>query len=391
MTRKIQIALGLMVLALGMAVSAPARADEQQIQTGYVFDGWMSDSVQNGYENRFPITYSFIRPNFAFRLGTAFVAGDYRQNDVPAKGYIGSDFSASKLSDSDVGMSYRFDLGESLKSQIDGNINIPTGDPSWEARQEQSGSIPYVFEPSFYHGRGWGMNLFYSMTSVNPGYESSLGMGYVATSTYDTGLVGFGSYYPGDTLIVTGAVAFKMTGADALGFRAAHTFPLESVNADPSEDFVAGQSSIFSTQWVSKMGSDKLVVNASYTLYNKGWQADLFVPSGTLIESPGSFLGDRLEIHPILGYVAGQDMTMESGLIWKRVFKNGYSFADTGLYQGGGNLFGVEQSVTFQLDKSTFWNVAGLYHFIANDDMGQNHETINYHRFTLGTNVGIKW
>jgi|GEM_PF-1592206 len=390
MTRLIRLILGSLVLTLGLAVSAPARADEQQIQTGYVFDGWISNSLYNGFENRLPLTYSYIRPNFSFRLGTAFVAGDYRVNDNAASGFIGSDFTASKLADSVIGMNYKFDMGNALKSEINGNFNIPTGDSTWEAREEQSGAIPYVFEPSFYHGRGWGLNLFYSMTAANPGYDSTLGLGYVATSTYDTGLTGLGSYYPGDTLIVTGAIAFKMSEADVLGLRASHTFPLESVNADPTQDFVAGQSSIFSSQWVSKMGRDRFVVNATFSLYNRGWQADPNVPN-TLVENGGAFLGNRLEVHPILGYIAGQDISMETGLIWKRVFKNGYSFSDGGLYQGGGNLFGAEQSVSFQLNKTTFWNVAGLYHFIANEDMGLNHETINYQRFTLGTNVGIKW
>ena len=391
MTRKIRLVLGSLVLILGMAAASSTRADEQQIQTGYVFNGWISNSLYNGFENRLPFTYSFIRPNFAFHLGTAFVVGDYRVNENAANGIIGSDFTASKLADSVIGMNYKFDLSDSLKSEINGNFNVPTGDSTWEAREEQNGSIPYVFEPSFYHGRGWGLNLFYSLTATQPGSETGLGFGYVATSTYDTGLIGVGSYYPGDTLIVTGAIAFKMTESDVLGFRAAHTFPLESVNADPTQDFVAGQSSIFSSQWVSKLGGDKFVVNASFSLYNRGWQADPVAPNTVLVENGGAFLGNRLEIHPILGYVAGQDMTMESGLIWKRVFRNGYTFADAGLYQGGGNLFGAEQSVTFQLDKSTFWNIAGLYHFIANDDMGKNHETINYQRFTLGTNVGIKW
>ena len=67
------------------------------------------------------------------------------------------------------------------------------------------------------------------------------------------------------------------------------------------------------------MGKDKFVMNLSYSLYNKGLSGD------PLAEDPGIYFGDRLEIHPILGYVVGKDTAMETGLIWDRVFHNGYS------------------------------------------------------------------
>jgi hypothetical protein len=58
---------------------------------------------------------------------------------------------------------------------------------------------------------------------------------------------------------------------------------------------------------------------------------------------------------------------------------------------GGGNLWGAEQSITFQLSPETFWNLAGLYHNIAANNAGANNQTITYQRITLGTNVGLKW
>ena len=369
-----------------LALTAPhwAMADQQQLQIGYVFSGWTSNSLYSGTEHRVPLSYSFTTPNFGFSLGTAFVAGDYKNTG----GGIDSEYNSSQFSDSTIGMNVNFNMGNSMKSSLVGSLNIPTGDTTWEAREE-IGAVPNIFEPSYYHGRGFGGNLFYTLDASGPGSELGLGLGYMATTSYDTGIPGLESYYPGDTVLAIGTFGFKMSSADTWGFRVIHTFPLESTNADPNLDFTPGQSSIFTTQWVSQMGTDKLSLNLSYALYNRGF-SDSLTNLGTLEENAGAFFGDRMTVHPIMGYVLGKDLSMETGLIWERVFQNGYSFGDPN-FVGGGNLFGAEQSLTFQLNPGTFWNIAGLYHYIENDNAGVNRATINYQRFTIGTNVGLKW
>ena len=369
------------------AVPCLVKADEQQLQIGYVFNDWTSNSLFSGAEHRIPLNYSFAAPNFGLRLGTAFVAGDYKNTG----GGIDTEYNSSQFSDSTIGMNVNFNMGNSVKSSFVGSVNIPTGDTTWEAK-EANGAIPYVFEPSYYHGRGFGGNLFYTLDASSPGFELGLGLGYMATTTYDTGILGLETYYPGDTIAALGTLGFKMSPADTLGIRVVQTFPLESTNADPTLDFTPGQSSIFTGQWVSQMGKDKLAINLSYTLYNRGFGSSVVNP-GTLVENSGAIFGDRLAVHPILGYMVGKDTYLETGLAWEKIFQNGYSFGDAG-FEGGGNLFGAEQSITFQLDPGTFWNIAGLYHYIENDNvenfLGQA-VTVNYQRFSIGTNVGLKW
>src|SRR5581483_8960287 len=176
-------------------------------------------------------------------------------------------------SDSTLGMNLNLDMGNSVKSSFIGSLNIPTGDTTWESK-EQLGSIPYVFEPSYYHGRNWGGNFFYTLEMASHGSQLGLGLGYMATSTYDTGISDIGTYYPGDTVAATGTIGFEMSPSETWAFRLIKTFPLESKNGDVSQYFTAGQSSIFTSQWTSKMGKDKLVLNFSYSFYNKGFGSD---------------------------------------------------------------------------------------------------------------------
>jgi hypothetical protein len=211
----------------------------------------------------------------------------------------------------------------------------------------------------------------------------------MATSTYDTSLSAQGLFNPGDTVAVLGTAGFRMSSSDVWAFRFVRTFPLEATYPNPAADYTFGQGSIASSQWISQMGQDKLVINVSYSFYNSGFTANN-TPPYSLQQDPGPYFGDRLEVHPIMGYGVGKGMVMETGLIWDRILVNGFPLGDAN-YEGGGNLLGAEQSITFQLDPATFLNFAGLYHYIENDNMGVNGQTITYQRFTLGTNVGFKW
>ncbi len=379
----LSIISSLLLLTLGST-----RADQQDFEFGYVFNGWDSNSLFHGSEHRIPLTYNYITPDFSLKLNTAFVSGDYQEDAAPAQGIAAYDYNSSQFSDTTLGINWGLDMGNSVKSTFVGTLNIPTGDSRWEIAQEP-GSIPYIFEPTYYHGRGWGGDLFYTLTASDPGAAYGLGIGYMSTSTYDTGLSAENTFSPGDTVVALGTVGFKMSPSDTWGFRLAQTFPIESTYADPADDFTVGECTILTTRWTSNMGKDKLVINLSYSFYGTPSSASPNPPY-SLTQDPGIYFGDRLELHPILGYWAGKDTMMESGLVWDWIMPNGYSFGDTS-FEGGGNLLGAEQSITFQLDPSTFWSFAGLYHFISNDKAGIGQTTINYERYTLGTNVGFKW
>jgi hypothetical protein len=380
--------------AMGLFLSlGPTWADQEELQLGYVFDSWSSNSLYHGTEQQVPLGYYFSSPNFSLSLTTAFVAGDYVEDSDATYGIAGSEFKSSQFSDTDLGVNWALDMGNSWRSSLYGTLNFPTGNQSWEI-EEQTGAIPYIFEPSYYHGGGWGGNLFYTISRTTNDLSYGIGGGFMSTSVYDLTLSPEGTFSPGDNVVALATLGFRMSSADTWGFRLVHTFPLESTYADPSEDFTEGAGTIFTSQWISQMGKDKLVVNVSYSFYDEGSTAQPTAPY-TLVQDPGTYFGDRLEIHPILGYSVGPGVVLETGLIWDWIQPNGYApselLSTTNEYEGGGNLLGAEQGITFQLSPSTFWNIAGLYHYIANNNAGQNNQTITYQWFTLGTNVGIKW
>ncbi|HJT23143.1 MAG TPA: hypothetical protein VJ873_01100, partial [bacterium] len=258
------------------------------------------------------------------------------------------------------------------------------------------GAIPFIFEPTFYRGAGWGGNFFYTLSAAGTGAEYGLGLGYMSTGIYDTGLSSQGTFSPGDNVVALATMGFQMSSNDTWAFRYVRTFPMESTYSNPANDFTTGPGNIFTTQWMSRMGGDKLMINASYSFYGTGSTAQTFNPY-TLQPDPGSYFGDKLEVHPVFGYSMGQGVVLETGLVWDWIQPNGYPVPQGGAvsvvgYQGGGNLLGAEQSLTFQLSQSTFLNFAGLYHYIANNNAGGAYnQTVTYNRFSLGTNVGVKW
>ena len=385
---------GIGLLAMGLFLSlGPAWADQEEIQLGYVFDSWTSNSLFHGTEQRVPLSYYFSSPDLTLSLNTAFVAGDYVEDSNASQGITGSEFKSSQFSDTDLGVNWGLDMGNSFRSNFFGTLNFPTGDNRWEI-EEQPLAIPYIFEPTYYHGGGWGGNIFYTLSRTTADLSYGFGGGFMSTSVYDTTLSTEGTFSPGNNAVALATLGFRMSSADTWGFRVVHTFPLESRYADPSEDFTEGASSILTSQWISQMGKDKLVVNVSYTFYNEGFMAQPLYPNA-LVQDPGAYFGDRLEIHPILGYSVGPGVVLESGLIWNWIQPNGYSqippSGTANEYEGGGNLLGAEQSITFQLSPGTFWNLAGLYHYISNNNAGVNNQNITYQLFTLGTNVGVKW
>jgi hypothetical protein len=373
------------ILALG-----PAWADQEELQVGYVYDSWSSNSLYHGTENRVPMGYYFSIPNLTLSLNTAFVAGDYVEDADPTYDIQGSEYKSSQFTDMVLGANWAIDMGNSVKSNIYGTLNIPTGDQSWELNAQSSGAIPYIFEPSYYHGAGWGGTAFYTLSVNRSDLSYGAGFGFMSTAIYDTGISSEGTYSPGNNVAALATLGFRMSPADTWGFRYVHTFAVESTYANAYDDFTEGDGNILTSQWISQMGKDKLVVNVSYSVYEAGNTAETIAPY-TLQTDPGPYFGNRLEVHPVLGYQVGPGVSMESGLLWDWIQPNGYS-QSSGDYQGGGNLLGAEQSITFQIDPGTFWNVAGLYHYIDNYNAGLgNQGTINYERFSLGTNVGVKW
>jgi hypothetical protein len=380
------------ILAVLLVLGAgPAHAQNAEFQLGYVFNGWTSNFIASGQESRIPASLRFTAGDLSLTAESSFVLGDYVQaayDTTPA-----STFKASQFSDTTFSASMNFGLGPSLVSSLSGRLNIPTGSTAWES-QSESGSIPFLFEPSFYHGRGWGGSFYWGVASTQEVFQWGAGAGYLLTTTYDVGIAGESAFNPGDSLLLMGSLGGKLSDTEKLSFRAIHAFAFQSKIPDPAFRFTPSESTVVSGQWLARMGSDRLALNASYSFYSRGMVADPITNEQVLED--GNFLGDRLEVRPVLGYQAGPGVALETGFVWKRIFKNGYPSSDTGHFQAGGDLWGAEQSVTFRVDSGMFLNFAGLYHLILNekaawDDSYTNLTNVIYNRFTFGTNVGFKW
>jgi hypothetical protein len=372
-------------LVASFAASAPVLADQQELQLGYVFNSWTSNFVFHGNEHRVPASYRLSSSNFNLNLNTAFVLGDYKADASPGNP-VANGFNSAQLSDTSIGISVGLPMEETLKSFITASLNIPTGDPKWEG-QAQVGAIPVIFEPGFYKGRGWGGNFFYGFTHTGSELQWGLAAGYLMTTTYDVGISAPSNFNPGDSLVIVGNIGGTLSRTENLGVRLSHSFAFESKVSDPDAKFAAGDSTILAGQWMKKMGSDKLAFNLSYSFYGRGYSVDPM--THVLTKDDQIFLGDRVDANTYLAYAIDSGVVFESGLVWKKILQNGYA-ETTDQFQGGGNLFGFEQSATFDMDSNTFLNFAGLYHFIINDKAHENSTEVYYHRFSIGTNVGFK-
>ena len=284
-------------------------------------------------------------------------------------------------------------LGPSLLSNLAGTLNIGTGDTTWES-SSSFGAIPFVFEPSYYHGRGWGGASSWSLASTESAFNWTAGAGYLLTTTYNVGLTDQSVFNPGDSLVVLGGMGGNISANDKIGVQVFHSFAFESKVTDPLSQFTSADSTVFTGQWLKKMGGDKFAFNASYSFYGRGWSADQ--TTGVLTREPENFLGDKLELRPFLGWQAGPGVSMMTGLVWDRIFPNGYDSSQIPYYQAGGDLLGVEQSATFQMGSGMFLSLAGLYHYVVDEKSAKDTVTgdlydVTFNRVSFGTNVGYQW
>ncbi len=386
-------ALCILVLGFLCLRAVPALAANQEFQLGYVFDAWNSNFIYHGQENRIPLTYKIFGDNYSFRFSTAFVLGDYEANAVET--YPGAAFKSNDLSDSTLQGSLIIPMGGGLRSNLIGNLNIPTGNTNWEANAAL-GAIPYIFDSSYYHGRGLGGDLFYFINFA-PANEIrwGVGLGYLRTTTYyNSGIDPSQTLTPWGALVGMATIGIPMGGNEDISFRVVHNLPFQSTAQYAIYPFTLGQSTEVSGQWAKKMGQDKLQVTVSFNNYDRGVFTD--PTSYTFVQESQAFLGNRFEVRPFLGWVLNPGVMMETGLNWRHVVSNGYSVLQTNFYEGGGDLVGAQQSITFQLDSGAFLNFGGLYEYISNnnaakDSFGNLDASVTYNRFTLGTNVGFKW
>jgi hypothetical protein len=333
------------------------------------------------------MSYRLTTENLSLQLSTAFVSGDYESDAV--NDLSSSNFSGQNLSDTFLQSSLSFPMGGDLKSAVMGSMNIPTGDVQWEENASRS-TVPYVFDPSYYHGRGFGFDLFYLLTSNGQGAQWGAGLGYMRSTIYSNGT----DLTPWGAVIGMACLGLSAGQDEHFNFRIDHSVPFAATPDISAFPFTLGQSTQLSGQWIKKLGGDRFQVTASYGLFDQSQFPDL--TTGSYLQDSQTYLGDRAQVRPFFAWVFASGIAMETGFDWLHIFATG---ADTSaqFYNGGGDLYGVLQSITFQLDPGTFLNVAGQYDYIytlnsAYADQARTTLTnVGYNKFLLGTNVGFKW
>jgi hypothetical protein len=337
------------------------------------------------------LSYRLTASNLSLQLSTAFLSGDYKSDVV--NGDDRGSFAGQSLSDTLVRASLSYPMGGDLGSTFSGSLNIPTGDTQWEGNASEN-AVPYVFDPSYYHGRGFGFDLFYMLTSNGQGSQWGAGLGFLrATTSYTGGGSGQGLTPWG---AVIGMACLGLSGGkdEQFNFRIDHSVPFSTVAEGANYPFTLGQSTQFSGQWIKKLGGDRFQLTASYGLFDQSQFPDL--TSGSYIQDSQTYLGNRAQVRSFLGWVFAPGVSMETGLNWLHIFANGIDPA-TSFGNSGGDLYGALQSITFQIDPGTYLNIAGEYDYIYTLDSAYADfpptvlTNVSYNKFLLGSNVGFKW
>lgn len=377
--------LGILAL-LGILGFSKVGAWDQELQTGYVYDFWNSNFIYHGSESRFPLSYRLSNEKWSFQLSTAFLSGDYQADATSASS--AERFNSQDLSDLAFRASVLIPTGEGLRSSLSAGLNIPTGNNQWEATAA-NGAVPYYFEPSYYHGRGFGCDFFYTLNSSGQGTQWGAGLGFLQTTSY---LYSGESPTPWGAVVGMATLGFPAGKDETFSFRGVYSLPMQANDPHSLGSFTLSQSAEFSAQWSKKIGTDRLQLVLSYSLLGQSTFPDSTSGVNTTVSE--TFLGDRFRIRPFLAWVLVPGVAMETGLDWKHIFTNGYSTTDQA-YNGGGDLVGALQSATFQVDPSTYFNLAGSYQYVlAKDfakDSGGQLTNVSFDQFTFGANVGFKW
>lgn len=157
---------------LMLAVMAlPLTASAGQLDFGVQYDGWNANTDQtlNGWEAYVPLSLKFQLVEGVKLYGsTEYMLGSYTADSQNT--YM------TNLSDSVVGGEFNFKMF-SIPSILNVGFNIPTGDQSWEVKQ-QSSIIPTEFVDTRYRGRGFGLNAMYGVAFPDGKGAYGMAVGY---------------------------------------------------------------------------------------------------------------------------------------------------------------------------------------------------------------------
>jgi len=285
------------------------------------------------------------------------------------------------FSDSVLGTELNFE-SFGVPSVFNVGFNIPTGDSTWESKQEAS-NIPTEFLDSRYRGRGFGVSGLYGLSLPAGSGQFGLAAGYLYSGAFNPS---YGVGTPSSQLKLGDSIFLSLTHVQT--YQGAKS---EIVRVSGFY-FLATQNN---GQNIFQMGPN---LNASYNWANPnamsfevGVQAYLPAQRGTngqLTTEAHYSYGPRVYLNPLYSF---GDFSLGGRL--KYVLANGYSVTDT-FYDGGGWLLGVEPALRLGLDDSSAIKFSGDYDYIIQNnggiDANGNRTNVLYNHWTAGTSFEVK-
>jgi hypothetical protein len=377
--------LGFLLFALVGGAQADPRG---QANLGVQYDGWNAATTLpfNGSEIFIPFSISYgVDPHWYLSGQTSFASGSYTDS---LAGTETLDLTA--LTQSVVTSDYYFtDFG--VNNMFEVSLTMPTGDPSWET-EEVASNIPTIFINTRYQSEGWGLSGLYAISfPAGKNLEYGLSAGYSYTGPYDPG---YGDL-TGVQLKMGDSMFLALNRVESFAANQSGTFRFSAMAFLPTtengqNDFQLGPNltasyTYYDPQGISWSLGALLYSFAQRYFYNPGGYN--IPPAVVYGQEPYGSLGQRFYFSP--SYIWG-NLTL-SGLI-QYVTADGYPINDySGLYNGGGFVFGLTPTYLLNLDAVSALSFNGGYDFIiAHDGSAGFTQDVDYNYWTLGATYQVK-
>lgn len=367
-------------------LAVPLASAADQIGIGAQYDGWDTSATlqsSKGWEILEPLSLSLHLDRGIKVYGqTAFASGQY--ND-PFNGIT----DLNNFTDTIIGGEFTFKVF-SVSSMLNIGINIPTGNPAWEAQQVNS-VIPVEFIDSSYRGRGFGLSALYALDlPQGGGGEFGVAAGYLYSGAFNPS---YGTAYTPDTSLKLGDSVFlslnhlqRYSGRQTEVMRAS-AFYFLTTQQDGSDSFQMGSNVNASYAW-NNPDALSFEIGGQYYFRAQRLIGKTSYGIPALNTETNTSFAPRFYLTP--SYAFDRDFSI--GAKVKYIMPNGYSTNDPeGLYDGGGWVFGVEPTLRLWIDSgSSLKLTAGYDDVIAINGDTTHQNDVYYYYWTFGTTYEVK-
>lgn len=357
-----------------------------QLSLGTEFVGWNSDYAVpfNGWELWAPLSVNFeVDKGFSVYGQTEFGNGSYTDSIQVTQTET---TNLTNFSDTVVGSEFTF-KSFGTDSLLNIGVNIPTGDPTWEAKQINA-NPPTEFIDSRYRGRGFGISALYGLSFPSGSGEFGAAAGYMYAGAFNPsyGSLSNSQLKLGDSVFLSlnHVQSYSDGENEIIRLSSFYFLPTQTGGVN---SYQLGTNFNASYSWVNPKALS-FEVGAQY------WMAGQ-VPdaNGDLVAEPHAYYGPRFYLNP--SYSFG-DFALAAR--FKYILSNGYptpTFSTPNpFYDGGGVLGGVEPSYSLKLDGSSDLKFTASFDDIIifnvfGDDKNYD-ANANWTMWTFGTSYEVK-